>query len=85
MVCYCSWFPSIDVEETVSLPPEASREITLDITDLKDPEAAITRMFDYWEEKEHLAVSLKNWQNQKVIEVLCPYLHLVPKLKYRFL
>ena len=84
MVCYCSWFPSINVAETVSLPPEASREITLDITDLKDPEVALTRMFNYWEEKERVSTSLDNLQSQKVVDVLCPYLHLVPKLKYRF-
>lgn len=84
MVCYCSWFPSISVSEKVSLPPEAAREITLDITDLKDPETSLSTMFAFWESREHKTVSLMDWQFKKVIDVLCPYFHLVPKLKYQF-
>lgn len=80
MMCYCAWFPSVDMPEEKSLPPEAVKEIVLDKNSLSNPEAAISDCFAYWATK-YRQVSLDNNQFQKVVDTLCPHFHVVPKLK----
>lgn len=80
MMCYGVWFPSVDISEKATLPPESPKEITLDRLSLENPEKAINGAFDYWAEK-YRQVSLDQSQLQKVINVLCPHFHVVPRLK----
>ena len=80
MMCYCVWFPSIEIPENIALPSEATREIILDIKSLDNPEKAVDGCFDYWKTK-YRQVSLDQKQCQKVIEVFCPHFHVVPRLK----
>lgn len=80
MLCYCAWFPSVDIPTGTPLPPEASPEIILDETGLDNPEKAIDECFEYWE-KKYRVFKLNDSQFQKVIDVLCPHFHVVPKLK----
>ena len=80
LLCYGVWFPSIVIQDKASLPPEAPIEITLDKTSLDKPEKAIERAFDYWANK-YRTTKLTTAEFQKVIEVLCPHFHVVPKLK----
>lgn len=80
MMCYGVWFPSIEVKEKDSLPPEAPKEITLDKTSLDRPEKAIEAAFDYWA-KKYRQVKLSTAEFQKIEEILCPHFHIVPKLK----
>lgn len=82
MMCYGVWFPSVDITEKATLPPESPKEITLDRLSLENPEKAINGVFAYWAEKyRHRQVSLDQSQMQKVINVLCPHFHVVPRLK----
>ena len=80
MTCYGVWFPSVDIGKDLTLPPEAPKEITLDRICLENPERAINEAFDYWATK-YRQVSLNQAQLQKVISVLCPHFHVVPRLK----
>ena len=80
MMCYGVWFPSVDIGEKATLPPESPKEITLDRLSLENPEKAINSAFAYWAEK-YRQVSLDQSQLQKVINVLCPHFHVVPRLK----
>lgn len=80
MMCYCAWFPSVEMPGEKTLPPEASKEIVLDKKSLDNPEKALNACFTYWGSK-YRSVSLDKWQFQKVVDVLCPYFHVVPKLK----
>lgn len=80
MMCYGVWFPSVDISEKATLPPESPKEITLDRLSLENPEKAINRAFAYWAEK-YRQVNLDQSQLQKVINVLCPHFHVVPRLK----
>lgn len=80
MMCYGVWFPSIDISEKATLPPESPKEITLDRLSLENAEKAINDAFSYWAEKCR-QVSLDQAQLQKVINVLCPHFHVVPRLK----
>lgn len=80
MMCYGVWFPSVDISEKATLPPESSKEITLDRLSLENPEKAINGAFAYWAEK-YRQVGLDQSQLQKVINVLCPHFHVVPRLK----
>lgn len=80
MMCYGVWFPSIDISEKATLPPESPKEITLDRLSLENAEKAINDAFSYWAEK-YRQVSLDQAQLQKVINVLCPHFHVVPRLK----
>ena len=80
MTCYGVWFPSVDIGKDLTLPPEAPKEITLDRICLENPEKAINEAFDYWATK-YRQVSLNQAQLQKVISVLCPHFHVVPRLK----
>lgn len=80
MMCYCAWFPSVEIPGDMPLPIEASKEILLDKISLNNPEKAIDECFAYWETK-YRAVRLDQRQYQKVIDVLCPHFHVVPKLK----
>ena len=80
MMCYGVWFPSVDISEKATLPPESPKEITLDRLSLENPEKAINSAFEYWAEK-YRQVSLDQSQLQKVINVLCPHFHVVPRLK----
>lgn len=80
MMCYGVWFPSVDISEKATLPPESPKEITLDRLSLENPEKAINSAFTYWAEK-YRQVSLDQSQLQKVINVLCPHFHVVPRLK----
>ncbi len=80
MMCYGVWFPSVEIGEKSTLPPEAPKEITLDLRSLDNAEKAIDDAFSYWTTK-YRKVSLDLPQFQKVISVLCPHFHVVPKLK----
>lgn len=80
MMCYGVWFPSVDISEKATLPPESPKEITLDRLSLENPEKAINGAFAYWAEK-YRQVGLDQSQLQKVINVLCPHFHVVPRLK----
>lgn len=80
MMCYGVWFPSVDISEKATLPPESPKEITLDRLSLENAEKAINDAFAYWAEK-YRQVSLDQAQLQKVINILCPHFHVVPRLK----
>ena len=80
MLCYGVWFPSIDINEKTILPPESPKEITLDRISLDNAEKAIDDAFDYWATK-YRQVNLNQSQLQRVIDVLCPHFHVVPRLK----
>ncbi len=80
MMCYGVWFPSIDISEKATLPPESPKAITLDRLSLENAEKAINDAFAYWAEK-YRQVILDQAQLQKVINVLCPHFHVVPRLK----
>lgn len=80
LLCYCAWFPSVNIPAATPLPPEASREIIFDCESLENPEKAIEKCFSYWRRK-HSNSRLDKDQFQKVIEVLCPHFHVIPKLK----
>ena len=80
MLCYGVWFPSIDISEKAPLPPEAPKEITLDRVSLDNAEKALNGAFDYWATK-YRQVSLNQSQYKRVIDVLCPHFHVVPRLK----
>lgn len=80
MMCYGVWFPSIDISEKATLPPESPKEITLDRLSLENAEKAINDAFSYWAEK-YRQVSLDQAQLKKVINLLCPHFHVVPRLK----
>ena len=80
MMCYCAWFPSVEIPEGMALPMEAAREILLDKKSLDNPEKAIDACFAYWETK-YRSVRLKQKQFQTIIDILCPHFHVVPKLK----
>lgn len=82
MMCYCAWFPSVEMPDERFLPPEAAKEIVLDKKSLDNPEKAINSCFAYWETKYRL-VRLNKLQFQKVVDTLCPHFHVVPKLKTR--
>lgn len=80
MMCYGVWFPSVDISEKATLPPESPKEITLDRLSLENAEKAINDAFAYWAEK-YRQVSLDQAQLQKVINILCPHFHVVLRLK----
>lgn len=80
MMCYGVWFPSVDISEKAILPPESPKEITLDRLSLENPEKAINGAFAYWAEK-YRQVILDQSQLHKVVNVLCPHFHVVPRLK----
>lgn len=80
MMCYCAWFPSVEISNNMALPIEAAREILLDKKSLDNPERAIDLCFDYWGTK-YRSVRLDQKQFQRVVDVLCPHFHVVPKLK----
>lgn len=80
MMCYCVWFTSININDKAELPPESPREIILDRRSLDNAEKAINTAFDYWGTKYKM-VTLDNQQFQKVVNVLCPHFHVVPKLR----
>ena len=80
MMCYCAWFPSVEMPAGRSLPPEAAKEIVLDKRSLDNPEKAIVACFAYWETKFG-SVRLDQRQFKKFVDTLCPHFHVVPKLK----
>ncbi|WP_022765376.1 nuclease-related domain-containing DEAD/DEAH box helicase [Butyrivibrio sp. XPD2006] len=80
MMCYGVWFPSVDIKPNAPLPPESPIEVTLDRTSLDNPIKAIEKAYSYWATK-YRQVTLDQAQFQKVINVLCPHFHVVPKLK----
>lgn len=80
MMCYCVWFTSVNISDKAELPPESPREITLDIRSLDNAEKAINTAFDYWGTKYKM-INLDNQHFQKVVNVLCPHFHVVPKLR----
>ena len=80
MMCYCAWFPSVEIPAGMPLPIEATKEILLDKRSLDNPEKAIDSCFAYWETK-YRPVRLKQKQFQTIIDILCPHFHVVPKLK----
>lgn len=80
MMCYCAWFPSIEFKGHSALPIEAAKEILLDKKSLDNPENAIDACFSYWGRK-YKVNKLDQRQFQKVVDVLCPHFHIVPKLK----
>lgn len=82
MMCYAAWFPSVNMPDNMLLPPESPKEIVLDKESLKNPERAIVNCFKFWSGK-YRKVKLNSQQFQKVIAVLCPHFHVVPKLKTR--
>ncbi len=79
MMCYGVWFPSIDISEKATLPPESPKEFTLDRLSLDNAEKAIDDAFSYWASK-YRQVSLNPSQFQRVITLLCPHFHVIPKL-----
>ena len=83
MICYGVWFPSVDISEKAMLPPESPKEITLDIKSLDNAEKAINDAYAYWI-KKYFQVILDHAQMNRVISILCPYFHVVPRLKTKF-
>lgn len=82
MMCYCVWFPSIELEKDIKLPMESPKEIILDSQSVLSPEKAINSAFEFWSRK-YRTVKLTDIQNKQVVSKLCPYFHVVPKLKMR--
>jgi len=80
MLCYCAWFPSVDIEEKSELPPESPREIAFDKVNLDNAEKAIDDAFHYWSTK-YRTVKLDQTQFRRVVSTICPHFHVVPKLK----
>lgn len=80
MLCYAVWFTSVEIADSINLPPESAHEITLDSRSIENPEKAIDKAFDYWANK-YRTVSLDSRQAENIIRVLCPHFHIVPKLK----
>ena len=80
MMCYCAWFPSVEMPAERLLPSEAAKEIVLDKGSLENPEKALDECFSYWETK-YRSVHLDQHQFRKVVDTLCPHFHVVPKLK----
>jgi len=80
MMCYCAWFPSVEIPADMTLPAEAAREIVLDKKSLDNPEKALDACFSYWETKFRI-VKLTDHQFQMVVNALCPHFHVVPSLK----
>lgn len=80
MLCYCAWFPSVEMTGVRQLPPEASPEIILDRRSLINPEKALSECFSFWATK-YKKVKLESYQFQKIVDVICPHFHVVPKLK----
>lgn len=76
----CVWFPSCIIKGNAVLPQEIVPELALDMDALAWPEKALQRAYDYywgklgWQE-DALTVS----QLQKVMDILMPAFHLVPK------
>ena len=62
MMCYCAWFPSIEIPGNMALPIEAAREILLDKKSLDNPEKAIDICFAYWETKYRSEIVNIGWQ-----------------------
>ncbi len=81
MMCYCVWFPTVEMPSSI-LPPETAPEITLDRRSLEDPGAALDACFGYWEAK-YGPTNLDRYQLQRVVDVLCPHFNIIPKLKVR--
>ena len=82
IMCYCVWFPSIEISNQNLLPPESPKEIVLDKLSLDNPNKNISECFNYWAKKYTLQ-KLNSSQFQKIILNLCPHFHVVPKLKTR--
>lgn len=82
MMCYCVWFPSIEVENNIKLPMESPKEIILDAKSVQTPEKSISEAFGFWS-KKYRTVKLTDVQIKQVVSKLCPYFHVVPKLKMR--
>ena len=80
MMCYCAWFPTIEMPAEKLLPTEAVKEIVLDKESLNNPEKAISDCFAYWATK-YRSVKLDRFQFKRIIDILCPYFHVVPTLK----
>jgi len=80
MMCYGVWFPSIEIDKKAELPPESPREITLDLNSLGNAEKAVDAAFSFWASK-YRQVRLDSLQFQKVVAVLCPHFHVIPRLK----
>ncbi len=80
MLCYGVWFPSIEIQDKDKLPIEAPKEITLDKSSLDKPEKAIEDAFAYWG-KKYRKTKLNEIEFHRIIDVLCPHFHVVPKLK----
>lgn len=80
MMCYCAWFPSVEIPGNSSLPPESPREIILDRLSLNNPDKAIKNCFAYWQTK-YRSVKLDQNQFQEIVDIICPHFHVVPKLK----
>lgn len=81
MVCHCVWFTSIVVPDDALLPAEAPRELILDEKSLDIPNQAVDRAFDFWLNKIRFSTNLDSNQARDVKDVLCPYFHVVPRLK----
>jgi hypothetical protein len=82
MMCYCAWFTTVEMPGERYLPPESPKPIVLDKKSLDNPEKAIGACFDYWATKFQVTM-LDQQQFQKVVSVLCPHFHVIPRLKTR--
>jgi len=80
MLGYAVWFTSAGRADLGNLPPEAVPEITFDQASLNAPEDAVNAAFSYWQ-RSYPPVLLNETQLQRVIDILCPYFHVVPSLK----
>lgn len=80
MMCYGVWFTSVDIADDAPLPPESPKDITLDRKSIDNPQKAIENAFSYWATKYRM-VQFSEMQFKNVIKVMCPYFHVVPKLK----
>lgn len=80
LLCYCVWFPSIEIKPIDELPPEADKRIVLDEKSLLNPVKAIDRAFSFWKDRGKRYRKLDSKQYKRVFDILCPYFHAVPKL-----
>ena len=81
--CYCVWFPSCAMPAKAVLPMESPRELVLDETSLNMPETDLANVYAYWSRKKRSKTSINADQYKRIINSLCPYFHIVPRLRTR--
>lgn len=81
LICHAVWFPSVLLNSSSCLPPEAPKTIVLDQQSLVEVRKAIDSVYDFWKNKTKINVVMDSYTLNSVIELLAPYFHAVPGLK----